>query len=792
MKKVDTNTRLASLAIFMFVLVFAISFLGTVRGVKFAMNKEVEISKANASGWADPKLYGLSNDEKRDLPSALEQIKWAKNNDYGFYKKGLPIKDIRIGATNWCSTTYVDLGRGQKESKASARTAGLQRQIKDCDGKEGNNPIYKNIKELQNCIAREVGSDKVLPFGRIYNIMCRVPNAENIVKASVSEDLRVKNQKQIEKLMLSKSGGKTIINIPKKCAKELKTVLELKKKGLDNTKTKASFADRNNCEYKGVARCLLTEKAADILNNESNQIDSQAGGLRINNLKNSARDKIREMGYVYNCFPKNKKMGGSSAGSPSSTPPQLSGGGVSSPPGSYGRSQAPYGQRWQQPYGSARPQQGTGVPGQSMGQQNYDPCKDPTYAQKQNMGFFSSMLFSVNCALNSKKDDKKKENDDKTPSCVISASKTSINYGEEVTLRWKSINANIAALSGDGISAGGLSGSKTVKPTKTATYTLEVKNRNGKTATCSKTVVVSGSDKEANLSCNPDILKPGDTVQLSWSCPPGTSLEESNFGATENSGSIPLSVSANTTYKITCSGENSDKKTAQCSVNMANPQYEIIAFPEEVERGGKIRVSWGATQMQSCRVTGPQGFDYKRDYAVVLTVPFPKDNRIAKDGLVTYTLTCTDRWGQEYSKDVTVKLTGSVSKPKKKQPVHINKPKTQPRDTVTTTIRTSLDPKQCPHFTKYYKLGSSGGEVPKIQIFLKDQGLYRGPMNGIYNTQVDSAIRAFQARYADEILRPWKLTAPTGYWYKTTRKKANELAGCAEGAVVLDDGSVVY
>ncbi|MDB5244769.1 MAG: hypothetical protein JWN18_662, partial [Parcubacteria group bacterium] len=39
--------------------------------------------------------------------------------------------------------------------------------------------------------------------------------------------------------------------------------------------------------------------------------------------------------------------------------------------------------------------------------------------------------------------------------------------------------------------------------------------------------------------------------------------------------------------------------------------------------------------------------------------------------------------------------------------------------------------------------------------------------------------------------KPWGLTQPTGYWYKATRKKANELVGCPEGPVLLENGVVL-
>ena len=107
-------------------------------------------------------------------------------------------------------------------------------------------------------------------------------------------------------------------------------------------------------------------------------------------------------------------------------------------------------------------------------------------------------------------------------------------------------------------------------------------------------------------------------------------------------------------------------------------------------------------------------------------------------------------------------------------------------DTTEEPVVSSLDTKQCPHFTKYYKKGQRGGEIYKIQTFLKDQGLYNSTIDGIYGPITDRAIKAFQAKYPEEILKPWGLTKPTGWWFKTTRSKANELAGCGKENVIIN------
>ena len=103
-----------------------------------------------------------------------------------------------------------------------------------------------------------------------------------------------------------------------------------------------------------------------------------------------------------------------------------------------------------------------------------------------------------------------------------------------------------------------------------------------------------------------------------------------------------------------------------------------------------------------------------------------------------------------------------------------------------------LSKSHCPHFTRYLKVGEAGEETKKVQAFLKRFGFYKGEITGQYDSATDDAIRAFQATFPDEILQPWQATDSTGIWYKSTRHKANELMGCEEGDVLLENGKILH
>lgn len=72
-------------------------------------------------------------------------------------------------------------------------------------------------------------------------------------------------------------------------------------------------------------------------------------------------------------------------------------------------------------------------------------------------------------------------------------------------------------------------------------------------------------------------------------------------------------------------------------------------------------------------------------------------------------------------------------------------------------------------------LANESVEVTKLQRFLNRNQGESLTETGVY-TQVDeAAVRRFQVKYRHDVLDPWGYPNPTGYVYKTTREKINEL-----------------
>lgn len=82
------------------------------------------------------------------------------------------------------------------------------------------------------------------------------------------------------------------------------------------------------------------------------------------------------------------------------------------------------------------------------------------------------------------------------------------------------------------------------------------------------------------------------------------------------------------------------------------------------------------------------------------------------------------------------------------------------------------------HITKYMRKGASNDpvEVSKLQSFLLEQeGFVNVEVNGVFDDATDAAVRSFQEKHSGIVLGPWAIQKGTGYVYRTTTKRINDL-----------------
>ena len=94
-----------------------------------------------------------------------------------------------------------------------------------------------------------------------------------------------------------------------------------------------------------------------------------------------------------------------------------------------------------------------------------------------------------------------------------------------------------------------------------------------------------------------------------------------------------------------------------------------------------------------------------------------------------------------------------------------------------------IEENSCVAITSFMKEGQVNpvDQVRVLQGFLNTELGTNLPITGFFGSLTDSAVKQFQAKYADIILKPWvdagfmESSVPTGYVYKTTTYQINAL-----------------
>jgi hypothetical protein len=194
-----------------------------------------------------------------------------------------------------------------------------------------------------------------------------------------------------------------------------------------------------------------------------------------------------------------------------------------------------------------------------------------------------------------------------TPSCSLTGSPTSITDAGSSTLIWSSSNATSATLSSVGAVA--VSGSRSVAPNVTTTYTLTVKSSTGHSATCATTirVTVTPQAPTCTLNANSDHITQGGTSMLSWTTQRATSASISTIGSVALSGSYSVMPASSITYTMTVTGAGG---TATCSKTVTvtptqhtAPSCTLSASPDSITYGGSTTLSWNSSNATSASMS---------------------------------------------------------------------------------------------------------------------------------------------------------------------------------------------
>jgi len=176
------------------------------------------------------------------------------------------------------------------------------------------------------------------------------------------------------------------------------------------------------------------------------------------------------------------------------------------------------------------------------------------------------------------------------PVVTLSSSPTSITSGNSSTLTWSTTGTSPACTASGGWSGSkNASGTQTVSPNNTTSYSLSCTNSAGsdsKTATV--TVTSSVVAPVVTLNVSPSSITNGNSSTLTWSVTgtsPTCAATGGWSGSKGTSGSASVSPGTTTSYTLTCTNSaGNDSKTATVTVTQTSIP------PEDVNQDGRVDI----------------------------------------------------------------------------------------------------------------------------------------------------------------------------------------------------------
>ncbi len=224
------------------------------------------------------------------------------------------------------------------------------------------------------------------------------------------------------------------------------------------------------------------------------------------------------------------------------------------------------------------------------------------------------------------------------PTCTLTANPTTINPGQSSTLTWSTTNAASVSLN-QNIGTVGASGSQSVSPTQSTTYTLTTIGNNGQTINCVGTVTVINTPPPAptcTLTANPTTINPGQSSTLTWSTTNVSNASmNQNIGTTTVNGSRSVSPTTTTTYTLTAIGNNGSVITCVSTIVVEVPPVPnpvrcdaFSASPSTLTNVGTTTLQWVTTGATSVAINTGVG-----------TVSASGTKAVSVGTTTTYTLT---------------------------------------------------------------------------------------------------------------------------------------------------------
>jgi hypothetical protein len=233
------------------------------------------------------------------------------------------------------------------------------------------------------------------------------------------------------------------------------------------------------------------------------------------------------------------------------------------------------------------------------------------------------------------------------------ANPSTIAAGGASTLSWKTENATTVTISG--ISGNvPTSGSTSVSPTATTTYTLSASNATSQQS-LTATVTVAGSSTQVTFCyATPSNIILGESATLVWQTVNANSVTISPaIGSEAANGNFVVTPTASTNYTIVANGPNGASNSCAVSVTVTNGQVpRIIQFsasPQNITAGQSSTLLWVVENATSVSIDNGLGNVSEGGTQVV-----------SPTATTTYRLTATNPAGNVTSQ-ATVNVSAAVS-----------------------------------------------------------------------------------------------------------------------------------
>ena len=256
------------------------------------------------------------------------------------------------------------------------------------------------------------------------------------------------------------------------------------------------------------------------------------------------------------------------------------------------------------------------------------------------------------------------------PSLTFSASTTSINSGQSVTLNWQSFNStSVTITASDGsstrtvVNGSPLSGTAQDSPTQTTNYTATATGPGGTTQPQTATVQVAANvpPQITQFSAQPTELSTGQTTTLTWATTNATSITITpplpvgdDSGALPTSGSITVPVSATTTYALTATGPGGTGGPQSVTVTVPFT-LSLTASPGTIAPGQTSTLTWEVTGGTATALTVTDGTG--TSVCSGACSPAKGTATVTPAATTTYTATATASDGTPIAQSATVTVS---------------------------------------------------------------------------------------------------------------------------------------